>query len=111
LPSLGANWKGQFIVATRNERKRAAKAANAAIMAEIERLQAEQSERNRQRDAMRERLAEYPIETRHSPNRTLFDRSGIIQRGALVRRTPEPNPLVHDGNESGRGQLRKKMVG
>lgn len=97
-------------MATRNERKRAAKAANAAIQAEINRLLAEQSERNAQRDAMRERLLAYPIETRHSPNRTLFDRCGIVQRGALVKREPKCEPLLHDGNKSGYGQLRKKMV-
>lgn len=93
-------------MATRNERKRAAKLRKLELERAVEAAFAAEAER----DAQRERFAAYPTETRHSPNRNLFDRCGIVQRGAFVSREPSVSPLVHDGNPSGRGQLRKRMI-
>lgn len=67
-------------MATRNERKRKAKAKSNAITAQIAKMVAEQAARLAERDALFAKLSEYPVETsRHSVIRRSYDLAGKVQ--------------------------------
>lgn len=111
LPSLPRNLERTFTVATRNERKRAAKARKLELERAVKEafaLEARRDDEKRERNRL---SVLYPVETRNSPKRDLFCRSGKVVKGAFVPCEPQRfEPLRHDDNASGRGQLRKRMI-
>lgn len=100
-------------MASRNERKRLAKAKRIALERAVNEAFALEAERNATREALEARLRENPFYEAlpKSSNGALIQRTGAIVKGKFERREPQPYaPLAHDGNASGRGQLRKRWT-
>lgn len=100
-------------MASRNERKRLAKAKRAALERAVAEAFALETERQAERNAREARFKASPFYDAlpKSSNGALIQRTGAIVKGKFERREPQPYaPLAHDGNASGRGQLRKRWT-
>lgn len=96
-------------MATRNERKRLAKARLVELQNAVTEAFALAAIRLLAHEAREARLVAYPSFDRlqKSSNGHAVERRGTVTKGKFVARSPEPSsPLKHDGNVSRRGQLR-----
>lgn len=97
-------------MATRNERKRAAKAKREALEQAVNEAFALEAKRKAERDAIAPRLSFYEALPKSS-NGKLVERRGAVVKGKFAPKQATPfEPLVHDGNESGYGQLRRRWI-
>lgn len=100
-------------MASRNERKRRARERHAALVdavAQAERLAWEQAIERQRLVVQRETYVSYDALPKSS-NGPIVERSGAIVKGKFERREPATvEPLRHDGNDSGYGQLRKRWT-
>lgn len=98
-------------MATRNERKRLAKAKREMLERAVNEAFALEAERKRLEAEKLDRLAAYPLDSGRTVKQRVSERTGIVQRGKFAAREAKPfEPLKHDGNESGYGQLLKRWI-
>jgi len=100
-------------MATRNERKRRAKARNEALEKAVQAAFRDDAERKR--TGPPPLVEQFPVNTHAVGAQRIAERAGKVlnSRGKrkLISGAENPfGPLRHDGNASGYGQLRKKMV-
>ena len=98
-------------MASRNERKRRAIAKRNALQAAVSEAFALEAERQRLASEKLERLAAYPLDSGRTVKQRILERPGKIVRGKFQSSQAIAfEPLKHDGNDSGRGQLRKRWL-